>query len=263
MWYYWPPVIPQDSALPNDSWSSLSFDTDAWDTDAWSGLDAEEPTLRLVIAGDSITADPSLSGTVVFNDMALAAAFMPYEVQNLSIGGAQLLRYVDTRNAELLAAYTTVYGSSGCWLIIAAGINDLSAYSATGRALYAAVITLTVQAHALGVRVCVGTILPSLDLEPFPVKEAERVAFNAFVRANAAAADAIADTASEPIMGLQSTTHDVAYYLEGTHPSSAGVLLIRAVYETALNYYFAQMLKVTRLRAVRWLDTTPLIRVLS
>jgi lysophospholipase L1-like esterase len=191
--------------------------------------------VRLVIAGDSIGA-----GNIVGAD-PWARLDLPngYEVKNHSVSGSYLGQHAagfGYQPAEL-ADYTDQYGAGNSWLIIQAGTNDL-AQGAPSSALYQDNTVKMIQdAHRVGFRVLVATILPrnNRSFGWTTDQEGQRRAYNDLVRRNSGGADAIADLASDSVIGSEASTYDNSLFADGLHPTGlAYERYIEPVYSRAL-----------------------------
>jgi hypothetical protein len=118
-------------------------------------------------------------------------------------------------------------------LEIFAGRNDNTGSDTTGASIYANLTAYIASAHATGWKVLAATMLPySGDSAN---QTAERLAYNALIRANAAGADGIIDYAADPLMGLQATTTNTMYYGDGLHPTSLGYGYLAQIEAAAFN----------------------------
>ncbi|MDE1158462.1 MAG: arabinofuranosidase catalytic domain-containing protein [Neorhizobium sp.] len=162
---------------------------------------------------------PSLKGTPAIYNMGLSSQLLS--------GSGQLAANASTREDLLIAAST---GFSKRVLDIEIGTNDIGA-GATGATVYSAMATYVSGRRSAGAtHIILRTLLPRSGSYT-----AEINAYNALVRANSIGADAIADVAAHPVMGLQASVSDLALYQDGLHPTGYGYSLFAPIVAAAIN----------------------------
>lgn len=145
---------------------------------------------------------------------------------NLALSGTGVTQMTTTRKATMKAAiadavklYKTVV------VTIHMGANDIAAY--TGSAYYAATMPYVAELRALGAKVAICTILPRSSNPTF---NTNRAAYNTLLRAGVGNDfDALIDY-DTTIMGLEATTTNTTYYLDGLHPTDVGQQILEPVY---------------------------------
>ena len=178
-----------------------------------------EPALGGVIvqAGDSIGVGYGANNYGAIEHLGFGS---DVEIHNLSENGRTMAVGLEATAASLMRLYSK-YGASV--LVIEQGTNDLAVEKRTAEDLYSSIAMPFVSAgKAAGFYVALNTVLPRSDPPWTKVMERERLAYNALVRANAAAADAINDWASDRVMGDGVDTGTSPLYFDGLHPTEAG-----------------------------------------
>jgi lysophospholipase L1-like esterase len=215
--------------------------------DHWFNLSGVEiPVTRpnesvVVTLGDSIT--DGHGATTNGNDRwpddlarRLMAARLTRSVLNRGIGGGRIL--LDGLGANALARFDRdVLAEPGVrTLIILEGINDIGTFDRAGTLppashahlvadLTAAYAQMVMRAHSAGIKVFGATLTPFADsptYNPHPLSEADRIAFNDWIRAPGHV-DAVIDF-DRAIRDPASPDHMMAAYDSGDHlhPSAAG-----------------------------------------
>ncbi len=189
-----------------------------------------DSNVNLVIAGDSI----GLGQVTSTNNWADLNINSPYTVENMSVNGVTLHYQSTGYEAGILQQYSQ--SSPVNWLVVQVGTNDLGqGTSATD--LYNELQSFTADAHRVGFRVLVATVLPRNNnvFSWTSDDEANRLAYNQLVRQNSVGADAIADLASDPVMGNPASTSQLPLYIDGLHPSGPAVkTYLEPIYSAAL-----------------------------
>jgi lysophospholipase L1-like esterase len=202
---------------------------------------AVDHRLNIVHIGDSI-----VEGIAAEHTLGLRAAVDPLLAArarwwNLGVSGKGLSQCRADRGRH---EATLVEPGKRNVAIVDGGINDIG-MGAGGRSLYADVTAPYVaELRATGYRVAAVTLLPQ-DSANYPTAsasiEAERQAYNAAVRANAAGADAVIDRAAVTAMGrYPDSCRDPALYSPivggaALHPTTAGYRLLAPAYAAAIN----------------------------
>jgi lysophospholipase L1-like esterase len=170
----------------------------------------------VVQAGDSIGIGVGADYFAAIEHLGFSAAV---GIANVSVGGRKMLEGYQNRQAELFPFYDR---TKPCILVIQLGTNDLGE-GRGGRDLYESVATpFVAAAKAAGFYVVINTVLPRSNQDWTSSKEAQRQAYNALVRSNAAAADAVDDWAADPVMGDAAGSLNTVYYADGLHPTVTG-----------------------------------------
>lgn len=177
-----------------------------------------KPYANVVCTGDSITAG---NGAMFHNypallDAGILAAAKTAWVKNMGVPGRTIADMLSNHSAED-AQYDGSYSRN--ILMVWAGSNDLNA-GTTPAVIYADTVSYCQALRAVGYRVAVCTTLPRIG-----GAEANRLALNALIVVNwPTFADALADVASNPIMGANPP--NASYYADGVHPNAAGYDLL-------------------------------------
>jgi len=188
--------------------------------------------INIVVDGDSIS-QGALSTALVNRDVQTR------KLLDVSVRGRNYAYFGQTA-AQLLAAfagraalgYSSKFRRNIYSFLI--GHNTLNA-GISGADLYATVQAIVAAAKAIGYdTIFVGTVLPSGAL--VGTKETERLAYNALLRAGAAALGVtIIDYAANPIMGAANAPANTALYGDQIHPLSYGYALMAADEAAAFN----------------------------
>lgn len=194
-----------------------------------SGYNAAFP-YRVVFAGDSIMEG---TGSLLLRNMPLQMALTKNaELFNMAIHGQTLATEYTGRVARFSTLFTASYP---CVFFIEGGTNDI-ANATTGANLYAnTTAPLIAYLKGLGFKAVAGTLLPRTGSTGWTAAmENERLAYNALVVANSAAADLVLDLAADPVMGATSAPADTAKYVDKVHPTSTGYGYLAPLYTAAL-----------------------------
>jgi hypothetical protein len=181
----------------------------------------------IVQAGDSIGVGQTAGDYAAIDHLGLADV----EVHNASVSGQWMLSSYGARSTEL---FPFCNRARTCALLIQDGTNDLRGGTSANN-LYRNVLTPFVAAARLaGFYVAVDTILPRGDTGWTAALEAQRLAYNNLVRANAAGADAVNDIAADATIGDGSNPAASIYYSDGLHPTLLGQQRLAVLDATAL-----------------------------
>ncbi len=200
-----------------------------------SGLDVDSASAQTVVAvGDSIT---DTGGTPVDTDTRwpdYLARRTGLAVVNQGISGNQVMQDLGSGGGPSLQHrwQHDVLGVPGVRTVIdAGGINDLRG-GVSAATLESAQASLVASAHAAGLRVLLSTITPCAGASNCGSSfEAQRQAYNAWVRAGSSGADGVADFDSAVGAGAAlNPMYDDGGHI---HPSSAGEAAMANVINTA------------------------------
>jgi lysophospholipase L1-like esterase len=188
----------------------------------------------LIVDGDSIPSGGAGS-TLGFGSFLRAQSHRPRRTYQFPIWGstlADIVTYTSIKLGQIPATYFSNKIS-----LLSAGTNDVVTNSATAAAVYSSVTSYVSLCHAAGFSVIVCTLLPRGDMTVANGREATRLAINALIRANAAGADAIADLASDPVMGNGATSYNDAtlYQADLIHPTIYGHSILSSISSKAVN----------------------------
>ena len=189
-----------------------------------------------VIAGDSIT--EGYGATYLQNRPAQTTRLVnkPLAFYNTGFFGDTLVHQLSIYPACVAPLYNPY--SRNNLVEIFAGTNDLTVQSPvdlTGAIIYSSTIAYVAAAHATGFKVIVGTMLPRPTWAVGSQQDNARLAFNILVRSNTAGADAIADYAADPTMGVQANCSNPVFYAAGPHPTSLGYGYLAQIEAAAVN----------------------------
>lgn len=185
---------------------------------------------NIVIAGDSIGRGQVTSS----NNWADLSIPGSYSVENMSLNGTTVRDQSTMFEEDILSNYNANDKSN--WLIIQAGTNDLG-QGTSAFDLYRQVESFTNDAHAAGFKVLVATVLPRNGsvFSWTDSDENNRTTYNQLVRSNSIGADAVADIASDSVMGQLSSTNNLTLYIDGLHPSANAVKsYLEPIYSSAI-----------------------------
>lgn len=186
---------------------------------------SETYAYRWILSGDSIEAGTGSS--LLNNALRQVPLARNGEIYNAGIHGNTQATTYTNRVAYYGTLFTSAYGAGNCIITVEAGTNDLEA-GTTATALYTTTTDLVTYLKGLGYKVAVFTVLPRTSFgAPGGAKETERLAYNALVRTNAAAAEYVADQAGDATIG--NTANVASLTVDGTHYNSVA-LAIRAQY---------------------------------
>jgi lysophospholipase L1-like esterase len=179
------------------------------------------PAYRVVLGGDSI--QEGAGSKLLLNTTHLLRRQLSRvaETYTPAVSGQTAAQVFTSRVAQFGNFYTA---ARPCIAFVQAGINDVIAGTA-GATLYSTSLTnLVAYLKGLGYRVVVCTLLPfTANASWTSAREAQRLAYNDAVRANAAGADHVLDLAANPVMGdAAATTADTALWVDGLHPTTPG-----------------------------------------
>lgn len=197
--------------------------------------------------GDSIANGAELNTSVgyTFNYATVALAdsrLANYSDVNIGVPlltVADLIARYATDNRYSLTSGAGVYADpSRLKDVVAtnAGTNDLF-FGASAATTFARMQQYAAMVHAQGRKVIQGTILPRDDNGG--VDETARAALNLLILGNIGAGstqfDAVADVASDPIMGLLATCNNPTYYFSDlVHPTATGHALLAPYWANAI-----------------------------
>lgn len=185
---------------------------------------------RVVFAGDSIMEG---TGSLLLRNMpAQMALTRNAELFNMAVHGQTLLTEYTGRVARFGTLFTA---ACPCVFFIEGGTNDIAS-STTGANLYANTAgPLVTYLKGLGFKVVIATLLPRTGSTGWTAAmETERLAYNALVVANSAAADLVLDLAADPVMGAATAPADTAKYVDKVHPTTTGYGYLAPLYTAAL-----------------------------
>jgi lysophospholipase L1-like esterase len=115
------------------------------------------------------------------------------------------------------------------------GTNDIANTSGlTASQLYGYLTTFCSNAHAVGWKVVVATVLPSSGYTT--AQQSVWNTYNGLVRTNwSSIADGLADIQSSDVMGPFSATSNTSLYPDGVHPSDLGYTYLAPIFASAVN----------------------------
>lgn len=184
--------------------------------------------LNLVAEGDSITQGAGLSESNLYPvkfTTAKAPALWGYT--NVAVGGSTIAGAV-SRSVITDSCFDSRVSDN--WLTAMLGHNDLAGGATVGNT-YSALVAFCQARRATGWKVGVCTVLPSTKVGFNP----NRSALNLLILANwPTFADALIDTAADPLIGPDAAASDPTYYLDGTHLTAAGQTRYATVVTAAL-----------------------------
>lgn len=188
--------------------------------------------------GDSITANAQSApnGPGYFTLITAAGEFTPsLNGRNFAIAGTNLAqgraRFASNARIYQQAAKN---GRNVIWSGLF-GTNDAASVVADPAAYYVEIKAAWAEVRAAGYKVIATTILPK-DYVGF---NAARATINAWIRADSALYDALADVGGSPTVGADSAPTDLVYYYDGTHPNAAGHLEMKPIFKAALTAVMA------------------------
>jgi hypothetical protein len=187
---------------------------------------------NIVIDGNSITAAHRPENAV--EDAVIAAGLTSNDFHNLALSGAGTVGLSTVGFTKIDYMFNSTFTNNIC--IFWEGTNDLYLNPArTGAQAFTNIKNYCISRKHTGFKVIVGTILPrGSDAN----QEQRRLDCNALIRDaytnNEPWIDAIADVASDPVMGLFSTTLDINLYYDEVHLASAGHDLCKPYFRDAI-----------------------------
>lgn len=141
-------------------------------------------------------------------------------------------------------------------LCLLGGTNDLNNGAASAETVYTRIVTYCQARRAAGFKVIVGTVLPRDPAGSGEAFEADRQSVNTSIRANwATFADALADVGADILIGSVGAFSNMAYFADGTHPTSLGCEIIASYYRAALES-FGVLLHGSHVEESLWVPAT-------
>ena len=210
---------------------------------------------NLVLVGDSIGAGSQGGGNIAFSMLALGPNVA---VTNLSVSATTVQQALDTAVADSGSGRIQQLfdAAKGRAVVIQRGTNDFVQNNVTGSQLYAVMTSLVTLYKTQGFRVAVETTLPRSDANWNTTRETNRTSFNTLVRGNAAGADLIIDSASDPVIGDGTNTDLTTYYADKLHLNAAGQTRKSDIYKAALPNLLSQMPRERTLADLTLSNTT-------
>lgn len=188
---------------------------------------------HLAFVGDSIEA-ASTVGLQMYGDQKMIHRALSKQAHcyNFAGGGAQTQNYLSAYPGSATAGgvktMLLAYPSSNLVVAHACGTNDLLGGSRTAAQLQADTEALCLLMQADGALVIVSTILPATGYTA--PKEAHRVAYNTWLRANwPTFADGLDDRAADPVMGDASAPVNATLFSDGLHVARPGYVLLEPI----------------------------------
>ena len=164
----------------------------------------------------------------------LAHPFTVYDTGGFGQTSTQRYSYLQSR----LSSYFNTPSGVKKILIEFSGTNDVTS-AASGSAIYATTSSIVSYAHSLGWQVILVDMLPRSNFptggSPAGAYETIRLAYNALVVANSAAADGVVDVASDPTIGTYTANANTLIYGDGTHLTSLGASYLAADVANVVN----------------------------
>jgi lysophospholipase L1-like esterase len=176
--------------------------------------------------GDSITA--GLGGTTIYPTTVMAGLTPIVQGRNFAVAGNQISD-LTARIATVDAQVNTARARNVLSVLI--GHNDLVAGGESAATFVANLKTYCLARRAAGWnRIVLGTLLPS-TVSGF---NATRDAVNTLIRADTSFYDYLADYDTNPTIGADSAAANTTYYIDGTHPTTAGYGLMAPITQAAV-----------------------------
>lgn len=183
------------------------------------------PAYRVVLGGDSIQEGAGARLLLNTTHLLRQQLSRTAETYTPAVSGQTAAQVYAARAAQYGAFHTAARPSIA---FVQAGINDVMA-GTTGPAIYGDATTgstfrTIAYLKGLGYKVVVCTLLPWAGSANYTAaREAERQAYNAAVRGNAAGADHVLDLAAHPVMGdAAASTGDTSLFVDALHPTTLG-----------------------------------------
>ncbi len=185
---------------------------------------------NLVLEGDSLTAGAGLSLSQTWGEKIVISKGEALWGTNLrASGGERLIQNIIPRFGTDILPYRDNRFARNL-LTVWAGSNDINA-NVTASTLYPQLVAYCQRAQESGFEVLVFTTLPRSSSSS--TQEAERVSYNALIRANYASfADGLVDVALDA--SLTDPTN-LTYYSDGTHLTNTGTTVVAALAVSAIN----------------------------
>jgi lysophospholipase L1-like esterase len=186
----------------------------------------------VVIDGNSI---PSFAGVRAIEQGLIDAGVSTDAISNVAIGGKATTDLIISAGALVDPKFNPLYGwKNVCfiWEII----NDIKNGTLSAQQVFDNIKNYCQARKAIGWKNVVGTCLP-WQLSG-ATNEQKRLDVNDMLRAELASGsslwlDALADVASDSVMGNAATCSDPAYYSDGTHPTALGQSLLKIYFKNA------------------------------
>lgn len=174
------------------------------------------PGAMIVQSGDSIGSGMGAEDWAAIDHLGFAD---DVTVHNVSVPGKTMETGYGMRETELFPFRSNSVPSV---LLIQQGTNDLYHGTSASLTYQAILVPFVSSARAAGFYVVANTVLPRTDGGWTPAMEAQRLLYNALVRANTAGADAVNDIAADPLLGdaIDPKTSDL--YADALHLSRKG-----------------------------------------
>jgi lysophospholipase L1-like esterase len=191
-------------------------------------------THNIVIDGNSITRGYGDGEVSSPNLAVISAGLGQYDYINLASNGSATTNLILSAGNKIDALYEPeMPGKNIC--IFWEGTNDIS-QGKTDTQAYNNIKSYCQARKAIGWKVIIGTLPPRTYLGAAN-QEAYRLSVNTIILENALSegwADAIADIASDEVMGNIDTTYDRDYYYDRLHMTPAGHNLVMPYFRDAL-----------------------------
>lgn len=241
--------------MPNKKMALISsgniINTAVWDgSTEWNpGFTTGEITSRRLKIGQTYVSmeDDSTSCNVVIDGSSLAYStppkcvenglaelgLIPDTIVNVAVGGRTITTLITTAPSLVDTKYSEVHGEKNIcmfWEII----NEINLGSSIDE-VFGKLTTYCTARKARGFKNIVSTCLPWHNSGE--AKNTVRLGVNALILAAAGQGliDAVADIASDVVMGDPATCLDTTYYSDGTHPTIAGQNLLKVHWKTAFS----------------------------